>query len=234
LSFGYNSALSFAVELLGRIRIAALDTRRIAVVEVPGHHAGWLALQAGMAVCCDAVLIPEVPYDLKRVAQSLREQEASGRRVSLVVVAEGAVALRPSDNPSAVTEAHLSARRASLSPLSDPLFGEGDHVIERAGRAAESVALNLQRLTGLEMVPFAIGQLVRGGSPTAVDRQLGLGSGAGAVRALESGRIGVMVAFQPPDLTFVPLVEALNRIRSVPMESELIHIARGLGISLGD
>lgn len=234
LSFGYNSALSFAVELLDRIRTAALDVRRVAVVEVPGHHAGWLALQAGMAVCADAILIPEIPYDLERAAQRLREHEASGRRVALVVVAEGAEAVRPNDGPSGVTGAPSSGRRASLSPLSDPLFGEGDRVIERAGRAAETVALDLQRLTDLEMVPFAIGQWVRGGSPTAVDRQLGVGYGAGAVRALDSGQAGVMVAFQPPDLKFVPLAEALNRIRTVPMESEFVQIARGLGISLGD
>jgi ATP-dependent phosphofructokinase / diphosphate-dependent phosphofructokinase len=234
LSFGYNSALSFAVELLDRIRTAALDVRRIAVVEVPGNHAGWLALQAGMAVCADAILIPEIPYDLERAAQRLREHEASGRRVALVVVAEGAAAVRPNEEPSGVSGAQSSGRRGSLSPLSDPLFGEGDRVIERAGRAAETVALNLQRLTDLEMVPFAIGQLVRGGSPTAVDRQLGLGCGAGAVRALDSGQAGVMVAFQPPDLKFVPLAEALNRIRTVPIESEFVQIARGLGISLGD
>jgi 6-phosphofructokinase len=234
LSFGYNSALSFAVELLDRIRTAALDVRRIAVVEVPGHHAGWLALQAGMAVCADAILIPEIPYDLERAAQRLREHEASGRRVALVVVAEGAAAVLPSEGSSRVAGAQPSRERASQSPLSDPLFGEGDHVIERAGRAAETVALNLQRLTGLEMVPFAIGQLVRGGSPTAVDRQLGVGCGAGAVRALDSGQAGVMVAFQPPDLKFVPLAEALNRIRTVPIESEFVQVARDLGIFLGD
>jgi 6-phosphofructokinase 1 len=187
-----------------------------------------------MAVCADAILIPEIPYDLERVAQGLREHDASGRRVALVVVAEGAEAVRPDAGPSGASGAHSSGQRVSLSPLSDPLFGEGDRVIERAGRAAETVALGLQRLTDLEMVPFAIGQLVRGGSPTAVDRQLGVGCGAGAVRALDSGQAGVMVAFQPPDLKFVPLAEALNRVRTVPGDSEFVQIARGLGISLGD
>ena len=102
------------------------------------------------------------------------------------------------------------------------------------GAAAESVALKLQQLTDYETFPLVLGQLVRGGAPTAVDRQLGLGYGAGAVRALHDGKSGVMVAFQPPDLKFVPLAEAINKVRSVPADSEFIKIARSLGICLGD
>lgn len=235
LSFGFNSALSFTVETLERIRTAAEDARRIAVVEVPGQHAGWLALQAGMAVCADAILIPEIPYDLKKVAVKLRDAEKAGRRGALVVVAEGAGASAPEEGVSGqAPERELSGLRASLSPLSDPLLGEGERMIERSGRGAETVALNIQRLTDIETFPLVIGQLARGGAPTAVDRQLGLGYGVGAVRALNAGQQGVMVAFQPPDLKFVPLADALNTVRTVPVDSEFVHIARALGISLGD
>lgn len=94
--------------------------------------------------------------------------------------------------------------------------------------------MNLQRLTDHETFPLVLGQLVRGGAPTAVDRQLGLGYGAGAVRALSEDKAGVMVVFQPPGLKFVPLAEAINKVRTVPADSEFVKIARSLGICLGD
>jgi ATP-dependent phosphofructokinase / diphosphate-dependent phosphofructokinase len=235
LSFGYNSALSYTTETLARIRTAARDVHRIAVVEVLGHQAGWLALQSGMAVCADVVFIPEIPYDLRKVAAKLREDDTAGRRPSLVVVAEGAT---PKNGNASPTDSSQSLQghglRKSMSPLSDPRFGEGARVIERSGLAAETVALKLQQLTDQETFPIVLGQMIRGGAPTAVDRQLGLGYGAGAVRALDSGQSGVMVAFQPPDLKFVPLAETVNKVRTVPANSEFVQIARALGISLGD
>lgn len=230
LSFGFNSALQFATETLDCMRIAARDVRRLAVVEVPGREAGWLALQAGIAARADVVLIPEIAYGLRTVADRLREREATGRKPSLVVAAEGACAER-SHEPEAAPK---NSRRKSLSPLSDPAFGEGARVIERSGALAQSLALDLQRLTDLETMPFAVGELVRGGAPTAVDRQLGLAYGAAAVRALAEGKTGVMVAFEPPDLKFVPIANAINKVRTVPAQSEFIQIARALGVCLGD
>lgn len=96
------------------------------------------------------------------------------------------------------------------------------------------MALELQRLINHETYPLVLGQLVKGGPPTAVDRQLGMAYGAGAVHALSEGKTGVMVAFQPPDLTFIPLAEAVNKIRTVPLGSVFMQVARSLGISLGD
>lgn len=223
LSFGYNSALSFAVETLERIRAAARDARRLAVVEVPGAESGWLALQSAIAVLADAVLIPEVPYDLDSVANSL----VAGSRPSLVVVAEGARPLKPE-----VATAESSLRK-SLSPNADPAYGTGARVIERSGQAADSVAQALQRLTGMETFPLVLGQLVRGGAATALDRQLGLGYGAGAVRALAQGQAGVMLSFQPPDIHTVPLADALNKVRRVPRDSAFTEVATSLGIALG-
>jgi 6-phosphofructokinase len=229
LSFGFNSALSFAVETLERARQAAESTRRIGVVEVLGEHAGWLALQAGMAVCADAVLVPEIPYDIRRVAAKLRTKFEAGSRSGLVVVAEGAM---PVAEPGAAATQPIDPMRAALSP--NATGPTGAHVIDRSGHVAEAVALKLQRLTDHETYPLVLGQLVKGGPPTALDRQLGLGYGAGAVRALSEGHSGVMVAFQPPDLTFVPLAEAINKVRTVPANSVFVQTARSLGISLGD
>jgi 6-phosphofructokinase 1 len=231
LSFGFNTALSYAAETLDRIRTAARDVRRLAVVEVPGREAGWLALQSGIATRADVVLIPEIPYDLKTVAARIDDGEKAGRRPSLVVAAEGA---RAKDGAQLSVEGRADTLRKSLSPLSDPLFGEGARVIERSGALAQNLALGLQRLTDLETLPFSIGQLVRGGAPTVVDRQLGLGYGAAAVQALRDDQNGVMVVFQPPDLAFVPLSDAINKIRTVPPKSEFVRIARALGVCLGD
>ena len=229
LSFGFNSALSFATEVLERTRQAAESARKIGVVELPGDHAGWLALQAGMAVCADAVLIPEIPYDINKLAAKLRSKLKAGWRSALVVVAEGAVPVADSHAPAA---SPLDPMLASLSPLATG--HTGSHVINRSGHVAKTVALQLQRLTDHETYPLVVGELVKGGPPTAVDRQLGLGYGAGAVRALNEGRTGVMLAFQPPDLTFVPLAEAINKVRTVPADSVFVQITRALGISLGD
>jgi 6-phosphofructokinase 1 len=230
LSFGFNSALSFATETIERARQAAESARKIAVVEVLGERAGWLALQAGIAACADVVLIPEIRYDLGKVAARLQQRMNSGRPWALVVVAEGAAPLAASA-PTAPASAQ-DAYRASLSPGAT---GEaGAHVIERSGHAAERVALELQRATGHQTYPLVLGQLARGGPPTAVDRQLGLAYGAAAVRALNADQSGVMVSFQPPDLKFVPLAEAINKVRVVPPDSVFVQVARSLGISLGD
>lgn len=230
LSFGFNSALSFAVDMLERVRQAAQSARKIGVVEVLGGHAGWLALQAGIAVCADAVLIPEIPYNLQKVAAKLREKFKAGRASGLVIVAEGAM---PRDAQRTIGETIApDSLKASLSPGAT---GEGGaHVIERSGHAAQAVALGLQRLTDQATYPLVLGPLVRGGPPTAVDRQLGLGYGAAAVRALHENQSGVMVAFQPPDLKFVPLAEAINKVRTVPDNSVFVQIARSLGIALGN
>jgi 6-phosphofructokinase len=228
LSFGFNSALSFATEMLDRARQAAESAGKIGVVEVLGEHAGWLALQAGIAVCADAILIPEVPYDVTTVAARLRAGMQAGRRSALVVVAEGAM---PAAAPE-TEEKPIDPMKASLSP--GATGHSGGHVIDRSGHVAKTVALQLQRLTDHESYPLVLGDLVKGGPPTAVDRQLGLGYGAGAVRALNDGESGVMVTFQPPDLKFVPLAEAINRVRTVPADSMFMQVARSLGISFGD
>lgn len=229
LSFGFNSALSYATETLDRVRQAAQAARKIGVVEVLGEHAGWLALQSAIAVHADAALIPEIPYDLSQVAERLRQKLASGHHHGLVVVAEGArpaSAFRQAAKPQSP-----DPTKASLSPGAT---GEpGPHAIHRTGHAAETVALELQRLTNHESYPLVLGQLVKGGPPTAVDRQLGLAYGAAAIRAVQETRTGVMVCFQPPDLTFVPLAEAVNKVRTVPADSVFIQVARSLGISLG-
>jgi 6-phosphofructokinase len=229
VSFGFNSALSFTIEMLDRVRQAAQSARKIGVVEVQGARSGWLALQAGIAVCADAVLIPEIPCDLHTVAAKLKETMSVSRPYGLVVAAEGArLAEKPqgqADEPSA------NPLKASLSPLASG--DSSEHVIQRSGQVAKTVARQLQLLLPEETYPVVLGPWVRGGPPTAVDRQLGLAYGASGVEALNAGENGAMVAFVPPNINFVPLTEAINKVRTVPADSIFIQTARALNISLG-
>ncbi|RPJ11481.1 MAG: 6-phosphofructokinase [Deltaproteobacteria bacterium] len=226
VSFGFNSALSFTIEMLDRARQAAQSARKIAVVEVQGAQAGWLALQAGIAACADAVLIPEISCDLKILAGRLKDKISPRRPYGLVVVAEGAKFIKKTQK-----EESTSSLKASLSPLAT---GEAsDHVIHRSGMAAETVATGLQLLIAEETYPLVIGPWVRGGTPTAVDRQLGMAYGAGALQALKAGKNGVMVAFVPPEIKFIPLAEAINKVRTVSADSEFLKIADSLGIYCG-
>jgi 6-phosphofructokinase 1 len=140
------------------------------VVEVPGEYSGWLALQAGIAVVADAILIPEIPCNLHAVAAKLTEMMSVGRPYGLVVVAEGA---QLSGKPQGQTD------KPSSNPLKDSLSpgatgDSSEHVIQRSGQAARTVARELQLMLPEETHPVVLGPLVRGGPPTAVDRQLGL------------------------------------------------------------
>ena len=227
VSFGFNSALSFTIELLDRVRQAAQAARKIGVVEVLGEQAGWIALQAGIAVGADAVLIPEIPYNLQAVASRLQDKVTTRRPYGLVVVAEGAKPAVDDGKP----EEKTSSLKASLSPLATG--DASDHVIRRSGKAAETVANGLQLQIAEETFPMVMGPWVRGGAPTAVDRQLAVAYGVGAVQAVKEGNYGSMVAFIPPDVNFVPLAEAINKIRTVPVDGGFVKIARSLGIFLG-
>ena len=226
VSLNFNSALTFTIEMLDRAREAAVSSRQIFVIEVHGQQAGWLALQAGTAAGADAILIPELPIDLDSVAGHLREKMSVERPFGLVVVAEG-VEL----NDYSTGTGDNSPMQASLSPHASG--ASTVHAIHGSGKAAETVANRLQLLLAEKVYPMVIGPWVRGGRPSAVDRQLSLAYGAGAIRALDAGQDGVMVSFQPPAITFVPLIEAINKIRTVPADSEMILTPRSLGICLG-
>jgi 6-phosphofructokinase len=227
VSFGFNSALTFTIKMLDSAREGAQAVRKIVVVEVQGEEAGWIALQSGIAACADVVLIPEIPVDLKNVAEKLKEKISAQRPYALVVVAQGAKFI----NQAKKVEAP-SSFKATLSPLATS-ESNSEYVIQSSGKAAETVATELQQLIAEETYPLVIGPWVRGSESTAVDRQLGIAYGAGALEALKAGKDGTMVAFVPPDIKFVPLAEAINKVRTVPADSELLKIAQSLGIYCG-
>lgn len=211
-TFGFDTAVAFATDCLDRLQSTAQAHQRIMVVEVMGRYAGWIALNTGISGTAHAILIPEIPYNLEHVAEKIRQREAAGRFFSIVVVAEGA---RPVGGTVSVV-----AREVGRA--------------ERLGGIGEKVAAELQALTGREARVVVLGHLLRGGTPTTFDRLLALRFGAAAIRALEEGQSGVMVALDPPTVKYVPLEEATSRMKTVPLDSDTMLTARDLGICFGD
>jgi phosphofructokinase-like protein len=212
-TFGFDTAVSFATECLDRLHSTAESHQRVMVVEVMGRYAGWIALHAGIAGGAHAILIPEIAFDLDRVARKVRERDAEGRMYSLVVVAEGA------------QPAH--GQRGVLAPA------EIGHA-ERLGGMGETVAAELAKRTGKDTRTVVLGHLLRGGSPTAFDRLAAMRFGTAAVRALEEGLSGVMVALAFPNVNYVSLEEVAGRMKAVPMDSDTLQTGRDLGICFGD
>ena len=230
VSFGFNSALSFTIEMLDRAKGAAKSAQKVAVIEVLGAQSGWLALQSGTAVLADAVIIPEYPCDVHQLAEHLKSRINRDRPYGLVVVAEGASFTNQSG--AAVSEKSMALKKA-LSPLATE-EESGQFVINRSGKAAVTLSNALQQIMTNEIFPLVLGPWTRGGAATAVDRQLGLGYGSAAIRALKSGQFGTMVSFMPPVMQFVPLIDSLNKVRTVHAESYFIDIAHSLGIFTGE
>jgi 6-phosphofructokinase 1 len=211
--FGFDTAVSFATDAIDRLHTTAAAHRRVIVVEVMGRYAGWIALHSGVAGGADAILIPEIPYDLERVADSIRARDALGARFSIVVVAEGA---RPRGGRVSVVEE---------GTLAHP---------ERLGGAGLFVATALEELTGKQARHVVLGHLQRGGTPTAFDRTLATRFGGKAVELLRKGQFGRMVANHPPDLVPIPLGDVVGKTKTVPLDNDLLLTARALGMSFGD
>ena len=212
-TFGFDTAVAFATECLDRLHSTAESHQRVMVVEMMGRYAGWIALHAGISGSAHAILIPEIPFDLDKVAAKIRYRESHGRMYSLVVVAEGA-------------QAKDGARTVAAA-------AEMGHA-ERLGGVGEQVARGLEARTGKDARVVVLGHLLRGGSPTTFDRLAALRFGAAAVRALEDGQSGIMVALANTGVNYVPLSEVAGRMRCVPLDGDTVQTARDLGICLGD
>ena len=212
-TFGFDTAVSFATDAIDRLHTTAEAHHRVIVVEVMGRYAGWIALYSGVAGGADVILIPEIPFDLDKVARRIRDRDHVGARFSIVVVAEGAKPLG-----------------GSYTVLKE---AKGQFV-ERLGGVATRVAAELETKTGKETRSVVLGHLQRGGAPTSYDRILATRFGARAVELLMEGRFDHMVAFHPPDIVAVPLEKVVGRTRTVPPDFDVVRTARAMGISLGD
>lgn len=208
-TFGFDTAVATATDAIDKVHSTAESHERVMVVEVMGRHAGFIALNAGLAGSADVILIPEIPFDIEKVCNKIRQREAAGRHFSVVVVAEGAA-------PKGGTE----------------VYQDPEH--HRLGGVSAGVALEIERRTGKETRSLVLGHLQRGGSPTTFDRLLGLRFGAAAVRLVAERRFGSMVALQPPFVVGVPLADALREPKRVQLDSDAVVTARELGVSFGD
>jgi 6-phosphofructokinase 1 len=211
--FGFDTAVGFATDAIDRLHSTAKAHHRVMVVEVMGRYAGWIALHSGVAGGADAILIPEIPFDLEKVAQCIRKRESLGARFSIVVAAEGA-----------------RSTGGAVSIVEEARAGHA----ERLGGVGLACAKHLEELTGKESRHVVLGHLQRGGTPTAFDRALATRFGGKAVELLRNRQFGKMVANHPPDLVPVPLGGVVGKTKTVPLDYDLLLTGRAIGISFGD
>ena len=213
VTFGFHTAVQTATDAIDKLHSTAESHERVMVVEVMGRHTGWIALHAGVSSSADAIIIPEIPYNIQRVCEKIEERYATGRNFAIVVAAEGA---RPEGGEASFVQGTRPGAEA------------------RYGGIAERLAREIAERTGRETRALVLGHLQRGGTPTAYDRLIALRFGAAAVRCVENGQFGTMVALDPPEIRAVPLDEAISHMKMVPVHSDTVQTARDLGISFGD
>lgn len=230
-SFGFDTALQIATEAIDRLHSTATSHERVIVLEVMGHRAGWLGLEAGIAGGADVILIPEIPYQLDAVAEAIRRRTQSGKRFSIVVVAEGAMSVSDADHVAALHAAKAEAttkkeRAAIAEQLEQWERDHADHTI-RLTRA-------LEQATGQESRLTILGHLQRGGTPSAADRVFATWLGTECAAALDAGVSGVMLGLQGTEIVRIPLTEVAGQPKFVPINHPLIAAGRRVGTSFGD
>jgi 6-phosphofructokinase 1 len=211
MTFGFDSAVDAVMDALDRLHTTATSHKRVMVVEVMGRHAGWIALHGGLAGGADIILIPEIPFDYDKIAAAIKERDERGDLGTLVVVAEGA---KPKDGQQVKRDTK-----------------DGEF---RLGGIGDIVAREIAARTGKETRSCVLGHLQRGGAPTTLDRILGTRFGVKAVQLANEGHFGSMVSYQNYQVRHVPIAEAVNRLRLVPPNGEMVQTARDVEISFGD
>ncbi|MFZ5485362.1 MAG: ATP-dependent 6-phosphofructokinase [Pseudomonadota bacterium] len=221
ITFGFDTALGIATEAIDRLHSTAHSHHRIIVVEIMGHRAGWLALGAGIAGGADVILIPEIPYDVKHVANAIKKRKRGGKPFSIVAVAEGALSV---EEHRARQEALAAAKGKKVTEPPELVYAE------RTIKLAEQ----LQAQTDLEARITILGHLQRGGTPSAADRILATRLGTAAAQLIHDGHYGVMVAARGEDTLPVPLEDVAGQVKTVPVKHPWVESARRVGTNLGD
>jgi 6-phosphofructokinase 1 len=212
-TFGFDTAVSTAIDAIDKLHTTAESHDRVIVLEVMGRYAGFIALHSGLAGTADVILIPEIPYDIDKVCEKIMARDRNGRHFSIVVIAEGAY-------PAG----------GEVATLGESLPGQE----RRVGGVAEKVAREIQQRTNKECRSLILGHLQRGGMPTGYDRLLATRFGGAAVRAIADERWGHMVALQTPHIVTIPISEALASPKRVDPDHDVVQTARATGISFGD
>ncbi|RMG60109.1 MAG: ATP-dependent 6-phosphofructokinase, partial [Deltaproteobacteria bacterium] len=214
VTFGFNSAVTTAMEAIDKIHTTATSHHRVMLVEVMGRYAGWIALEAGVAGGAEVILIPEIPYTIDKICQVITERKKHGKKFSIVVIAEGS---KPKGGQLVV--------RQIVKDSPEPI---------RLGGIGMVVADQIEKCTGMESRVTVLGHLQRGGSPTAFDRILATRFGVEAVRLVAEEKYGNMVALRGTKIVPYPIKNAVKKLKLVPKSHPLIRIARSIGVSFGD
>jgi 6-phosphofructokinase 1 len=211
MTFGFDSAVAAVADALDRLHTTASSHKRVMVLEVMGRHAGWIALHGGLAGGADVILIPEIPYDVNKVIEVIKQRDSDGAKSTMIVIAEGAA---PKDGQQ--------FRHAVAS---------GEY---RLGGVADQLAREISQRVDKEVRTCILGHLQRGGAPTTLDRILGTRFGVKAVQLIAEGKFGYMVSYQNYLTEEVPIEQAVHRLRLVCPSSQMVETARAVEISFGD
>ncbi|MFA6134133.1 MAG: ATP-dependent 6-phosphofructokinase [Phycisphaerae bacterium] len=214
ITFGHDTAVVTASDALDKVHTTASSHHRVMVVELMGRYAGWLTLHAGLASGADVILIPEIPFSLDSVADKCLQRSKIGKRFTIIAVGEGAI---PAGGKQFVD------RVDSTSP--DPI---------RLGGVGKFVADQVEKRTGIESRAIVLGHVQRGGTPTARDRILGTKFGFHALELIMQGRLGEVVIEKAGEVSSVPILDVADKVRTVPLDHQLIKAARGIGTCFGD
>lgn len=214
VTFGFQSAVAVAANVLDCIHTTATSHGRIFIIETMGHKVGWLTLYAGIAGSADAILLPEIPYKVENIARVIDQRSKAGKHFSILAVAEGAV----SQAESRMSKKELKAKRAA----------------ETYPSVSYRLAQELGDITGHEIRVTVPGHIQRGGSPCPYDRVLSTRFGVAAARLIREKKYGYMVAMQNGRIVPVPLDEVAGKLKTVPPDNEVIQTARDIGVSFGD
>ena len=214
VTFGFATAVSIATDALDRVHTTAASHHRVMIVEVMGRNAGWIALHAGIASGSDIILLPEIPFEIDKVCDFVLNRSKRGKRFSIICVSEGA---RYKGGKQVINR---------IDPTSpDPI---------RLGGIGQKVADDIETQTGIETRPITLGHVQRGGTPVAVDRVLATEFGDKAIELLMAGERARLVVMKGRTVTHIPLEEAENKQRLVPLDHSLIQAARNVGTCFGD
>jgi phosphofructokinase-like protein len=230
VTFGFDTALGIAVDAIDRLHSTASSHHRVIIVEIMGHRVGWLALGAGMAGGADAILIPEIPYTVDKLADSILERVSRGKRFSIVAVAEGAITVEGATKIKAVEKKMDVAEGEERVKLKKQL----NQLDKRYRGSTMEMAEDLQKITGLETRVTILGHLQRGGTPSALDRMLATRLGISAIDYIREEQFGIMVAVDGEQTKAVPLQDVVGKINYVPPDHPWVITARNLATSFGD
>ncbi len=232
VTFGFDTAMNIATDAIDRLHTTATSHHRIIVCEIMGHNAGWLTLGAGIAGGADVIMIPEIPYDLDAVAAHLEKRRMSGKRFSIVAVAEGAISkAEMKAREKAEEDGKKKKDKKEEVVIEHDADGQPYHLVQEP--KASQIARQLQQLTGTEARVTSLGHVQRGGSPSPRDRYISSILGTAAAEALAQGNYNNMIAIRGDRSEPVKLKDVAGKKKLVPPDHPSIASALALGTCMG-